>query len=101
MHKAPPFVVAIAVVKLRLSNGLRKCSSDNVSESLLAGSYRAYIGNESIYLRDHVPYWQVMADAEQSLKELIVPHGLQHVCNVRIGFFEDYIRSFAGTGVPA
>ena len=97
----PPFVVPITVVKLRLSNRLRKCSSDSVSESLLTGTYRAYIGNESIDLRNHVPYWQVMADAKQSLKELVVPHGLQHVCNSNMGFFELIRRFFAATCVPA
>jgi hypothetical protein len=46
---APPLVVAIAVVKLRLSNAHRSYSSGSVSIFILRGSWRAWNdGGESI-----------------------------------------------------
>ena len=102
MDEAPSLVVAIPVAKLRLSNAHRSCSSDSVSVSIRRGNWRVRVDlililvyeDKGIYLRDHVEYWDVIGDLEQSLKNRVVQDGLLHVHKVKRVLF-------AGAGVPA
>jgi len=46
VDKAPPFMVTVAVVDLRLSNGHWSCASDSVSACILRSRWRAYNGSD-------------------------------------------------------
>ena len=102
MDEAPSLVVAIPVAQLRLSNARRSCSSDSVSVSIRRGNWRVRVDlililvyeDKGIYLRDHVEYWDVIGDLEQSLKNRVVQYGLLHVHKVKRVLF-------AGAGVSA
>lgn len=102
MDKPPPFVMAVAMIKLSLSNVLRSCSSGLVSVFILRGNERScmdmnpilVIADEGIYLRDQVVYRNVIGDLEQPLKVIVLQHGL-------LQFHKDQGVFFAGAGVPA
>jgi hypothetical protein len=105
MDKTPTLVVAIAVVavvKHRLGNAHRSCSSGSVSVSVMRRSWRSCIdaeinsmvADESVDFREHVAQSDDFVDLELPLRNCIVQHGLLHVYKAKKGFF-------ALTSVPA
>lgn len=76
MYETPSFMVAIAVVKLRLGIALRNRSSGSVSVFDLRGSWRSCIdrnpdfvvANEGVDLCDHFAYRQVIWESGAAIE---------------------------------